>query len=208
MRLILLGKPGSGKGTQAQMISRKLRIPQISTGEILRKMENENTPLGRLIKSRLDRGLFVSDRIAVKITIDKLKKPESKKGFILDGFPRTLSQAKLLEKTIKIDKVIYLDVPDSLIVKRLSSRRECYCGTVYNMITNSPKKDEICDRCGRKLYIRKDDRPETIKKRLKIYNKLTKPVADFYKKKGILVKVDGSRKIKKIFNDIVKKTSA
>jgi len=208
MKLIILGKPGSGKGTQAQMISRIFKIPQIATGEILRKMEKENTPAAKFIKSRIDKGLFVPDKLAAEITARRLKKPDCKKGFVLDGFPRTISQAKALEKKMKIDKAIYLDVPDKLIVKRLSSRRECYCGTVYNMTTNPPKRDEICDRCGRRLYRRKDDEPATIKKRLGIYNKLTKPVIDFYRKKKMLLKVDGAREIKIIFNDIMKKTSA
>ena len=208
MKLIILGKPGSGKGTQAETISKKLRIPQIATGEILRGIERQKTALAKLIKSRIDKGLFIPDKLAAQITFNRLKKKDCKKGFILDGFPRNVNQARMLDKKFKIDKVIYLDVPDSLIVKRLSSRRECYCGMVYNMITNPPKRDEVCDKCGRKLYRRKDDAPETIKKRLKIYNKMTRPVVGFYRKKKILAKVDGSQEIKKVSNEAMKKIIA
>jgi len=208
MKLVILGKPGSGKGTQAQMISKELGIPAVSMGEILRQIEKQDTTLGRKIKKVIDKGQLLPAKMALDILDEKLRKLNMKKGVILDGFPRTISQAKALEKKMKIDKAIYLDVPDKLIVKRLSSRRECYCGTVYNMTTNPPKRDEICDRCGRRLYRRKDDEPATIKKRLGIYNKLTKPVIDFYRKKKMLLKVDGAREIKSIFNDIIKKTSA
>ena len=208
MKLVILGKPGSGKRTQAQMISKELGIPAVSMGEILRQIEKQDTTLGRKIKKVIDKGQLLPAKMALDILDEKLRKLNMKKGVILDGFPRTISQAKALEKKMKIDKAIYLDVPDKLIVKRLSSRRECYCGTVYNMTTNPPKRDEICDRCGRRLYRRKDDEPATIKKRLGIYNKLTKPVIDFYRKKKMLLKVDGAREIKSIFNDIIKKTSA
>lgn len=202
MNLVILGKPGSGKGTQADVISKSYRICHISTGEILRKIKNQKTPLGRLVKSKIDKGQFVPESVAIKITFSEIKK--CKRGFLLDGFPRTVSQAEKLDKNFNIDRVIYLNVPDSLIVKRLSSRRECSCGMVYNVITNPPKKKGICDKCGKKLYIRDDDKPETVRKRLKIYNKLTKPVIGFYKKKKILIKVDGTGTIKQVFARVKK----
>jgi len=204
MILVFLGKPGSGKGTQATLLSKKLKIPAISMGELLRKIEKENSPLGKFVKKRIDKGLLMPDEITFKILKKRLQRKDCRKGFIIDGFPRTVSQAEMLEKIKKVDKVIYIDVPDKVIVKRLSSRRECSCGAVYNMITNPPKNDEICDFCGKKLYIRNDDKPETVKKRLNVYNKQTKPLIDFYKKKKLLAKVNGNQEIKKIFKDIMK----
>jgi len=204
MILVFLGKPGSGKGTQATLLSKKLKIPAISMGELLRKIEKENSPLGKFVKKRIDKGLLMPDEITFKILKKRLQRKDCRKGFIIDGFPRTVSQAEMLEKIKKVDKVIYIDVPDKVIVKRLSSRRECSCGAVYNMITNPPKNDEICDVCGKKLYIRNDDKPETVKKRLNVYNKQTKPLIDFYKKKKLLAKVNGNQEIKKIFKDIMK----
>ncbi|MEM4336390.1 MAG: nucleoside monophosphate kinase [Candidatus Woesearchaeota archaeon] len=203
MKLVILGKPGSGKGTQAGLISKKLRIPHISTGEILRKLERENTLIAKLIKKRIDKGFFIPDTIAADITFKRIRRNDCKKGFILDGFPRNVQQAKMLDKKFEIDKVIYIDLSDSIIIKRLSARRECYCGRVYNMITNPPKKDEICDICGRKIYIRNDDKPAIIKNRLKLYRKTAKPLIDFYKKKKILIKVNGNQPIKELFKVII-----
>jgi len=201
MILIFLGKPGSGKGTQAAMVAEKMEIPTISMGEILRNIEKENTPLSKEIKSHIDKGNLVPDELVLQLLSERLKKPDCKNGCILDGFPRTVKQAELFDK--KIDRVIYIDVKDETIIKRLSSRRECSCGMVYNLITNPPKKDGICDKCGRKLYTRKDDNPETIKNRLKVYNEQTKPLIDFYTKKRLFVKVDGERTIDEILKEIV-----
>jgi adenylate kinase len=201
MIIIFLGKPGSGKGTQAVLVSKRLKIPVISTGEILRNIERGKTPLSRLVRERIDRGMLIPDKLAVKIVEKRLQEKDCKNGFILDGFPRTLNQARLFKKNI--DKVIYIDVSDKTIVRRLSSRLECSCGMTYNMITNPPRKDNTCDKCGRKLYRRKDDESKTIRKRLKIYNKLTRPLIKFYSQKGILERIDGEKSIDGMLGDIM-----
>jgi len=211
MKLVLLGKPGSGKGSEAGFLVKKLKIPTISTGDMLRSMERKKTKLAKLIRSHIDKGEMVPNGIVLDIIKKRLSRPDCKKGFILDGFPRYIEQAKALEKIVRVDNAVYLDVPDSLIIRRLSSRRSCSnCGAIYNLITNLPKKSGICNKCGGKLYIRKDDKPATIRNRLKLYNKITKPVIDFYRKKGMLVKVDGSGTIEKVGNTIIKalRTSA
>ena len=201
MIIIFLGKPGSGKGTQANLVSKKFKIPVISMGEILRGMEKQKTPMGRFIKSRIDRGKFVPDKIAFEILKKRIQKKDCKKGYVLDGFPRTLEQARMFKE--KIGRVIYIDVSDKTIIKRLSSRWECSCGMTYNMLTNPPKKDKICDKCGRRLYRRKDDEPETIRKRLEIYNEQTRPLIKFYSSKNLLIKVNGEKSIKEIYTDVL-----
>jgi len=202
MILIFLGKPGSGKGTQDSMVSKELGMPTISMGELLRKMEDDKTPLAKKIKEHIDKGNLAPDDLVIQLLNERLKKPDCKNGYILDGFPRTLNQAEIFDR--KIDKVVYIDVPDEVITKRLSSRRECpSCGATYNLITNPPKKDEICDRCGSRLAIRKDDNPETIKNRLNVYNSQTKPLIEYYEKKKLLAKVNGDQPIDKIFKQIM-----
>jgi len=202
MKIVLVGKPGAGKGTQGELLSKKLKIPIISMGEILRKLERKNTKIGKIIKKYIDKGVLLPDEIATEIVKKKIR---NKKDFILDGHPRDLNQAVELEKFTKIDYAINIDVPNEIIIKRLSARRECSCGMTYNLITNPPKKDMVCDVCGRKLYRRKDDEPKVIKKRIKIYEKETKPLLDFYKKKGILINVNGNLPIEKTFAQIIKK---
>ncbi len=205
MKLVLLGKPGSGKGSEAELLIKKFKFCYIAMGNILREIERKKTRLGKLVKSHIDKGELVPNEITIRILKERLSRKDCKKGFLLDGFPRDTEQAKELEKISKIDKVIYLDVSDRLLIKRLSSRRICACGAVYNLITNPPKKSGICNKCGRKLYNRPDDNPKSIKNRLNVYNRMTKPVINFYSKKKILVKVDGSGTIKWVYNAILKK---
>lgn len=200
MKLVLIGKPGSGKGTQEELISRKFRIPVIATGSIFRNIEKEKTKLGRLVKSLIDKGNFVPDEITNEIIRKELEK---KKGFILDGYPRNVGQAKFLDGYQKLDRVVYLEVPDSVIIRRLAARRECVCGMTYNLLTKKPKKDLICDRCGRKLYRRKDDDPRVARRRLNTYKKITKPVVDHYRKRGLLVSVNGNLPIEKTYRQIL-----
>jgi len=201
MILIFLGKPGSGKGTQANLVSKKIKIPVISMGEILRNIEKQKTLLARIVRQRIDKGDLIPDKLAQIILRKRLQKKDCRQGYILDGFPRTLKQARGFKE--KIDKVVYVDVSDKTIIKRLSSRLECSCGMVYNLVTNPPRKKGICDRCGKNLRRRKDDEPKTIKKRLQIYKKQTRPLIRFYSQKGILVKVDGEKGIKEIFGNII-----
>ncbi len=202
MILIFLGKPGSGKGTQTVRVAEKLKIPTISMGEILRGIEKESTPLAKEIKSHIDKGNLVPDDLVLQLLDERLKKPDCRKGYILDGFPRTVNQAEMFGG--KIDRVLYIDVLDETIIDRLSSRRECpSCRAIFNVITNPPKKEGICDNCGAKLIIRKDDNPETVKNRLKVYNEQTKPLIDYYTKKSLLVKVNGEKAISDIFNSIM-----
>lgn len=204
MKLVMLGKPGSGKGTEAELLARSLRIPSISTGDMLRSIEKKKTKLAGIVRHYIDKGEMLPDGIVVDIIKKRISKPDCRKGFILDGFPRYIEQAKALEKIAKIDKALYMDVTDSQIIKRLSSRRNCSCGAVYNIITNPPKNKDICGKCGKRLFIRKDDNPRIIKNRLRIYNKITKPVILFYKNKGILLKIDGRKSIPEVHKSALK----
>jgi adenylate kinase len=204
MNLILIGPQASGKGTYAAKINAKYHIPSISMGYILRNLKDEE--LRKEIDEKyLSKGMLVPDELTVKILKEKLEEDDYKKGFILDGFPRTLNQAKLLDNLVKIDLVIYITLSYETIVKRLSGRRQCSkCGAIYNINTNPPQKEGICDKCGGKLYIRDDDKPEAIKKRIDIFEKETKKVIEFYKEKGILEEVDGEPGIEEVFSEIDK----
>ena len=210
MNLILLGAPGAGKGTQAKMISEKYGIPQIATGDMLREAVAKGTELGKKAKEYMDRGELVPDEIVIGIVKERLQQPDCEKGFILDGFPRTLAQAEALDEMLKelgkeIDAVINISVPEEEVVKRIAYRRTCRnCGAVYHLIYNPPKEDGKCDKCGGELYQRDDDKEETVRERFKVYRERTEPLIDYYKKKGLLYDVDGTKDINGVFEEITK----
>ena len=197
MKLILLGAPGAGKGTQAEIISERLSVPTISTGNIIRAALKAQTEMGIKAKEFIDKGLLVPDDVVIGIVRDRLKEDDCKNGFILDGFPRTVPQAQALDDMgIEIDKVIDIQVPDEKIVQRLSGRRVCSgCGASYHLLYKKPEKDGVCNRCGAQLVQRTDDREETVLERLKIYHEQTEPLVDYYRKKNKLVVVEGQEEV-------------
>ena len=209
MKIIMLGAPGAGKGTQAKMIAEKYSIPHVSTGDIFRANIKEQTELGMEAKKYMDQGLLVPDELTVKILLDRVAKDDCKNGYVLDGFPRTIPQAEVLDKAVSelnesIDFAINVDVKDENIIRRMSGRRACLkCGATYHIEHIPPKKEGICDKCGSELVLRDDDKPETVEKRLKVYHEQTQPLIDYYNKKGILREVDGSQDMKDVFNAIV-----
>ena len=205
MNLILLGAPGAGKGTQAELLVHKLSIPAISTGNMLREAIAEGTALGMEAKSYMDKGNLVPDELILGIVADRVAQPDCAGGFILDGVPRTLAQAEALEaKGVKIDYVVSIEVNDSEIESRMTGRRVCsHCGASYHVVANPPKVDGICDECGGELIVRKDDAPETVRNRLKVYHSTTEVLKDFYAKLGKLVKVNGSQPIEKENEEIL-----
>lgn len=192
MKLILLGAPGAGKGTQAERLCKKLNIPTISTGNILRAAIKNGTPTGLKAKAFMDEGKLVPDEVIIGIITERLAEEDCKNGYILDGVPRTIAQAEALEKSgIKFDAVVALDVPDEVIMERMSGRRVCEkCGSSYHVVNLPPKQEGVCDQCGGKLVQRKDDTPETVKNRLEVYRKETKPLEDFYAERGLLKVVE------------------
>ena len=192
MNLILLGAPGAGKGTQAEIICAKLNIPSISTGNILRAAVKDGTEMGLKAKSFMDAGALVPDEVIIGILKERLAQPDCANGFILDGVPRTLAQAQALEaKGVRIDHVVSIEVDDHDIANRMGGRRVCSkCGASYHVVAKPPKVDGVCDSCGGELIIRKDDAPETVLKRLEVYHASTEVLKDFYAKKGILSPVD------------------
>ena len=212
MRIVLLGGPGSGKGTQAKKLVDKLGIPQISTGDIFRAALKEGTPMGLKAKTYMDKGELVPDDVVIGVVEERLTKPDLDKGYMLDGFPRTLAQAEALDKIIvsqgkSIDHAILVDVPDEELVARLSGRRTCRnsdCGKMYHVMFNRPKRDGICDACGSELYQRDDDSEATIRERLTVYNNQTAPLIDYYDKKQLLRRVAGVGPIDEIFASIQK----
>lgn len=193
MKLLLLGAPGAGKGTQAEVLSKALDIPTISTGNILRAAVKNGTPVGLKAKAYMDNGQLVPDEVIIGIVEERLSEPDCARGYILDGMPRTIAQAEALEKCgIEIDVAVSIDVPDSAIEKRMTGRRSCTsCGATYHVVANPPKKEGICDLCGGELTIRKDDKPETVRNRLEVYHKETEPLLDFYRVRGKLKSVNG-----------------
>jgi len=212
MRIVLLGGPGSGKGTQAKKLIDKLGVPQISTGDIFRGALKEGTPMGLKAKTYMDKGELVPDDVVIGVVEERLTKPDLDKGYMLDGFPRTLAQAEALDKILQaqgknIDHAILVDVPDEELVGRLSGRRTCKnsdCGRMYHVMFNLPKVEGKCDACGSDLYQRDDDQEVTIRERLGVYNRQTAPLIDFYEKKSLLRRVQGVGPIDQIFASIAK----
>lgn len=208
MNIMLFGAPGAGKGTQAKFLIERYGIPQISTGDILRAAIKEGTPMGLQAKKFIDEGKLVSDSIIIGIIKDRLSKDDCKKGFILDGFPRTIAQAEALEDLMKemgiaLDKVISLNVPDDLIVGRVTGRKVCpSCGSSFHVKFNPPKVEGKCNLCGENLITRKDDNEATVTKRLEEYHSQTAPLFDFYKNRGVLVEIDGTKEVKEITQKI------
>ena len=209
MKIIMLGAPGAGKGTQAKMIADKYQVPHISTGDIFRANIKNGTELGVEAKKYMDKGQLVPDELTVKILLDRVADPDCVNGYVLDGFPRTIPQAEVLEKALaelgdQIDYAINVDVPDENIIKRMGGRRACLtCGATYHIEHVPPKSEGVCDKCGQELVLRDDDKPETVKNRLEVYHKQTQPLIDFYSAKGILKTVDGTVDMKEVFAAIV-----
>lgn len=205
MKIIMLGAPGAGKGTQAKMIADKYGVPHISTGDIFRANIKNGTELGMEAKKYMDQGLLVPDELTVRILLDRVAQDDCKNGYVLDGFPRTIPQAEVLDSELTklgdhIDYAINVDVPDENIVKRMSGRRVCLtCGATYHIEHVPPKKEGICDVCGSELVLRDDDKPETVKNRLNVYHEQTQPLIDFYTEKGVLKTVDGTVPMEEVF---------
>ena len=210
MNLILLGAPGAGKGTQAELLVKKLSIPAISTGNMLREAIANGTELGKKAKQFMDEGALVPDELILGIIGDRVAQDDCAKGFILDGVPRTLAQAEALEaKRIKIDHVVSIEVDDSVIEGRMTGRRVCgKCGASYHVVANPPKVEGVCDSCGSELVIRKDDKPETVRKRLEVYHATTEVLKDFYGKLGRLCVVNGDQSIEGANEEILKAIGA
>ena len=210
MKIIMLGAPGAGKGTQAKMIAEKCGIPHISTGDIFRANIKNGTELGAKAKEYMDKGLLVPDELVCDLVVDRIQQADCEKGYILDGFPRTIPQAEALENALnaieqKLDYAIDIDVPDENIINRMSGRRACVgCGATYHVLFNPTKVEGKCDVCGESLILRDDDKPETVKKRLDVYHTQTHPLIDFYTERKVLVEVDGTQSMDKVFDDIMK----
>ena len=209
MKIIMLGAPGAGKGTQAKKIAAKYEIPHISTGDIFRANIKNGTELGKKAKTYMDQVLLVPDELVVDLVVDRVNQDDCANGYVLDGFPRTIPQAEALTKALetlgqKVDYAIDVNVPDENIVKRMGGRRACVgCGATYHLEYAAPKKDGICDTCGGELILRDDDKPETVQKRLNVYHEQTQPLIDYYTNEGILKTVDGTVDINDVFQAIV-----
>lgn len=209
MKIIMLGAPGAGKGTQAKKLAEKYQIPHISTGDIFRANIKQQTELGKQAKSYMDQGMLVPDELTVALVVDRIEQKDCENGFILDGFPRTIPQAESLDEALqkkgeKIDYAINVDVPDENIVNRMSGRRACVeCGATYHLQHKPTKTEGICDACGSKIVQRDDDKPETVQKRLQVYHEQTQPLIEYYNNKKLVVDVDGTRDIEDIFETIV-----
>ncbi len=209
MKIIMLGAPGAGKGTQAKQIAAKFSIPHISTGDIFRANIKENTELGKKAKEYMDQGMLVPDSLTLELIMDRFTNADCANGYVLDGFPRTIPQAEALTKALAdkgetIDFAINVEVPDESIVNRMSGRRACLtCGATYHIKYNAPAKGNVCDTCGAELVLRDDDKPETVLKRLTVYHEQTQPLIDYYKNEGVLREVDGTQDMNKVFDDIL-----
>ena len=210
MKIIMLGAPGAGKGTQAKKIAEKYQIPHISTGDIFRANIKNGTELGKKAKTYMDQGLLVPDELVCDLVVDRVQQDDCKKGYILDGFPRTIPQAESLDAALSrlgeaVDYAINVEVPDENIVKRMGGRRACVgCGATYHLVYAAPKKEGICDNCGAELILRDDDKPETVTKRLSVYHEQTRPLISFYADKHVLYTVDGTQNMEQVFEAITK----
>lgn len=208
MRIIMLGAPGAGKGTQAKKIAEKYQIPHISTGDIFRSNIKEGTELGRKAKEYMDQGALVPDELTIGMLMERIQSDDCENGYVLDGFPRTIPQAESLKKALsdmgqKIDFAIDVDVPDEIIIDRMAGRRACIaCGATYHIVYNASRVPDVCDVCGAGLVLREDDKPETVKKRLSVYHDQTKPLIEYYKEAGVLVNINGTQELNKVFSDI------
>ena len=208
MKVIILGAPGAGKGTQAKKLAAEYSIPHISTGDIFRANIKEGTELGKKAKAYMDAGQLVPDELVCDLVVDRIQQDDCKNGYLLDGFPRTIPQAEALDAAVeklgeKIDYAVNIDVPDDNIINRMSGRRACVgCGATYHIVFNPPKVEDVCDVCGKSLILRDDDKPETVKTRLDVYHAQTQPLIDYYAGRGVLVTVDGTQNMDKVFADI------
>ena len=208
MKIVMLGAPGAGKGTQASMIAENFGIPHISTGDIFRANIKNGTELGKEAKAYMDKGELVPDELTCDLVVDRISKDDAKNGYVLDGFPRTIPQADALTNALnargeKVDFAVDVDVPDENIINRMGGRRACVgCGATYHLMFAPPKKEGICDVCGKELILRDDDKPETVGNRLRVYHEQTQPLIDYYTKAGVLHTVDGTQDIDKVFEDI------
>lgn len=206
---MIFGPPGAGKGTQAKLLSERLGVPHIATGDMLREAVKAGTRLGGLAKKYMDEGRLVPDEVVIGMVEERLRQPDCSKGFILDGFPRTIEQAEALDSELeklglKLDAVLNLEVGDEEVVKRIALRRTCRsCGAVFHLIFNPPRREGVCDRCGGELYQRDDDREEVVRNRLKVYRQQTKPLLEFYRRRGLLRDVNGERSIEDVFKEIL-----
>lgn len=208
MKIVMLGAPGAGKGTQAKMIAAKYGIPHISTGDIFRANIKNGTELGKKAKTYMDQGMLVPDELTLELIMDRFKQEDCANGYVLDGFPRTIPQAEALTAALKaeggsLDFAVNVEVPDSHIVDRMSGRRACLsCGGTYHIVYNPTKKEGVCDACGGELVLRDDDKPETVAKRLDVYHSQTQPLIDYYAAEGILKEVDGTKDVAEVFKEI------
>lgn len=209
MKIVMLGAPGAGKGTQAKKIAGKYRVPHISTGDIFRANIKGGTKLGMEAKGYIDKGQLVPDEITIGMLMDRIQETDCERGYVLDGFPRTIPQAESLSEALgargeSIDYAIDVDVPDDKIISRMAGRRACLsCGATYHVVYNPPSNEGICSVCGKDLILRDDDKPETVLNRLNVYHDRTKPLIAYYKKEGVLNEVDGTRSLDEVFDSIV-----
>ena len=209
MKIIMLGAPGAGKGTQAKQIAAKYEIPHISTGDIFRANIKNGTELGKKAKTYMDQGALVPDELTCDLVVDRIQNEDCANGFVLDGFPRTIPQAKALDEALtklgqSMDYAIDVDVPDENIVNRMSGRRACLkCGATYHVVFAAPKTEGVCDTCGEALVLREDDKPETVSKRLNVYHEQTQPLIDYYTSHNVLKTVDGTKQLDEVFQEIV-----
>jgi len=210
MNIVLMGPPGSGKGTQAELLEEKLEIPHISTGDMFRSAIKEGSGLGQKVKEYLDKGELVPDELTIALVKERLAAPDAEKGFLLDGFPRTVKQAEALDELLsemgrKLNLVLNLEVAEEKLLARLTGRRVCRnCGATYHLLFNPPAQDQKCDVCGSELYQREDDKEETVRKRLEVYHASTEPLIGYYKNKGLLKGIDGNKEINEVLEDILR----